>query len=291
MKTACPSPRCPATSAAWRRTGPARARDPTTASASGSWTKTVSWTSSSPRLSVCSGSPRDAFDSSPHAPLVRGRLAAAADDGRDEYERVQRMPLAVHRRDDGAPRVVGVGRRARRSDARQPELHAVRRVARHPSARRGRPRRRRDGHRRPNRRESPGAGAVRRGRSRRIAHAAGALGLRHPSRRARTIPQRPGADRLRCAHPRLRPHRRGRRPGAGGAERVQRRHLGALHRRDAVPRPGDATGRVAREARRGRPGGSRIDRGAGAVLREGPAGIRPGGVLRRTKSTGTGCPR
>ena len=44
----------------------------------------------------------DAFDASPHAPLVRGRLAAAADEGRDEYERVQRMPLAVHRRDDGA---------------------------------------------------------------------------------------------------------------------------------------------------------------------------------------------
>ena len=48
------------------------------------------------------GVTRDAFDSSPLAPLVRGRLAAAADDGRDEYERVQRMPLAVHRRDDGA---------------------------------------------------------------------------------------------------------------------------------------------------------------------------------------------
>ena len=43
----------------------------------------------------------DAFDSSPHAPLVRSRLAAAADGGRDEGERVQRMPLAVHRREDG----------------------------------------------------------------------------------------------------------------------------------------------------------------------------------------------
>ncbi|WP_251452546.1 GMC oxidoreductase [Microbacterium sp. Marseille-Q6648] len=43
----------------------------------------------------------DAFDSSPHAPLVRGRLASAVDDGREEHERVQRMPLAVHRRDDG----------------------------------------------------------------------------------------------------------------------------------------------------------------------------------------------
>ena len=43
----------------------------------------------------------DAFDTSPHAPLVRGRLAAVVDDGRDEHARVQRMPLAVHRRDDG----------------------------------------------------------------------------------------------------------------------------------------------------------------------------------------------
>lgn len=43
----------------------------------------------------------DAFDASPHAPLVRGRLAGAADEGRDAHARVQRMPLAVHRRDDG----------------------------------------------------------------------------------------------------------------------------------------------------------------------------------------------
>ncbi|SIT67334.1 pyranose oxidase [Microbacterium sp. RU33B] len=43
----------------------------------------------------------DAFDSSPYAPLIRERLAAAADAGRDPHERVQRMPLAVHRRDDG----------------------------------------------------------------------------------------------------------------------------------------------------------------------------------------------
>jgi choline dehydrogenase-like flavoprotein len=48
-------------------------------------------------LGVTSG----AFDASPHAPLVRERLAAAADEGRDAHARVQRMPLAVHRRDDG----------------------------------------------------------------------------------------------------------------------------------------------------------------------------------------------
>ncbi|GAA1981356.1 GMC oxidoreductase [Microbacterium pumilum] len=42
-----------------------------------------------------------AFDTSPHAALVRERLADAEDEGRDPHERVQRMPLAVHRRDDG----------------------------------------------------------------------------------------------------------------------------------------------------------------------------------------------
>ncbi|GAA1942875.1 GMC oxidoreductase [Microbacterium deminutum] len=43
----------------------------------------------------------DAFDGSPFGGLVRDRLSAAVDEGRDERLRVQRMPLAVHRRDDG----------------------------------------------------------------------------------------------------------------------------------------------------------------------------------------------
>jgi pyranose oxidase len=43
----------------------------------------------------------DAFDGAPFTALVRERLAAAVDDGRPEERRVQRMPLAVHRRDDG----------------------------------------------------------------------------------------------------------------------------------------------------------------------------------------------
>ena len=43
----------------------------------------------------------DAFDSSPYAGLVRDRLAAAEDAGRIATTRVQRMPLAVHRREDG----------------------------------------------------------------------------------------------------------------------------------------------------------------------------------------------
>ncbi|MGN7799608.1 GMC oxidoreductase [Leifsonia sp. 22587] len=43
----------------------------------------------------------DAFDGAPFTALVRERLAAAVDDGRPADRRVQRMPLAVHRRDDG----------------------------------------------------------------------------------------------------------------------------------------------------------------------------------------------
>ncbi|WP_173921634.1 GMC oxidoreductase [Agromyces sp. Marseille-P2726] len=43
----------------------------------------------------------DAFDGAPFTGLVRERLAAAVDDGREPAARVQRMPLAVHRRPDG----------------------------------------------------------------------------------------------------------------------------------------------------------------------------------------------
>ncbi|MFT4215160.1 MAG: GMC family oxidoreductase, partial [Microbacterium sp.] len=43
----------------------------------------------------------DAFDGAPFTALVRERLAAAVDGGREPAARVQRMPLAVHRRDDG----------------------------------------------------------------------------------------------------------------------------------------------------------------------------------------------
>lgn len=47
------------------------------------------------------GVTRDAFDSAPFGEIVRERLAAAVDEGRTEATKVQRMPLAVHRRDDG----------------------------------------------------------------------------------------------------------------------------------------------------------------------------------------------
>ncbi|WP_332759475.1 GMC family oxidoreductase [Pseudarthrobacter sp.] len=43
-----------------------------------------------------------AFDGAPFSDLVRERLAAVADNGRKPAYRVQSMPLAVHRRDDGA---------------------------------------------------------------------------------------------------------------------------------------------------------------------------------------------
>lgn len=43
----------------------------------------------------------DAFDGSPFATIVRERLSAAVDAERDHAHRAQRMPLAVHRRDDG----------------------------------------------------------------------------------------------------------------------------------------------------------------------------------------------
>ncbi|KQZ85826.1 choline dehydrogenase [Microbacterium sp. Root166] len=42
-----------------------------------------------------------AFDGSPFGDLVRERLAKAVDEGRVDETRVQRMPLAVHRREDG----------------------------------------------------------------------------------------------------------------------------------------------------------------------------------------------
>ncbi|MEV7636770.1 GMC oxidoreductase [Pseudarthrobacter enclensis] len=42
-----------------------------------------------------------AFDGAPFSDLVRDRLAAAVDEGRDPVFRVQPMPLAVHRREDG----------------------------------------------------------------------------------------------------------------------------------------------------------------------------------------------
>ncbi|WP_285136537.1 GMC oxidoreductase [Microbacterium sp. lyk4-40-TSB-66] len=43
----------------------------------------------------------DAFDAAPFGAIVRERLSAAVDEGRVEATRVQRMPLAAHRRDDG----------------------------------------------------------------------------------------------------------------------------------------------------------------------------------------------
>lgn len=43
----------------------------------------------------------DAFDAAPFGGIVRERLSSAVDEGRTAQTKVQRMPLAVHRRDDG----------------------------------------------------------------------------------------------------------------------------------------------------------------------------------------------
>lgn len=43
----------------------------------------------------------DAFEDAPFSQLIRDRLAPVVDEGRHEAARVQRMPLAVRRRDDG----------------------------------------------------------------------------------------------------------------------------------------------------------------------------------------------
>lgn len=43
----------------------------------------------------------DAFDAAPFGAIVRERLSAAVDAGRVDRTKVQRMPLAAHRRDDG----------------------------------------------------------------------------------------------------------------------------------------------------------------------------------------------
>lgn len=43
----------------------------------------------------------DAFDAAPFGAIVRERLAAVVDEGRPPAARVQRMPLAAHRREDG----------------------------------------------------------------------------------------------------------------------------------------------------------------------------------------------
>ncbi|ARJ04289.1 pyranose oxidase [Cnuibacter physcomitrellae] len=47
------------------------------------------------------GVTRDAFDGAPFGDLLRERLAAAVGEGRVAASKVQRMPLAVHRREDG----------------------------------------------------------------------------------------------------------------------------------------------------------------------------------------------
>ena len=131
--------------------------------------------------------------------------------------RVQRMPLAVHRRDDGrlvwsgSDVVLGDVRPAATRDFTLFDESLVTRVLVEDGRAAGVVvTDMRTGE------SSRGARAIRRRGGRRAAHPAAAVGLRHPSRRPRALPQRPGADRLRRAHPRLRARpttaRRRRRP-------------------------------------------------------------------------------
>lgn len=74
----------------------------------------------------------DAFDASPFGELVRHRLAKDIDPGRSAAERVQRMPLAVHRGDhgnlvwSGSDVVLGDKTRGNSNFTLYPESHVVR---------------------------------------------------------------------------------------------------------------------------------------------------------------------
>ena len=157
--------------------------------------------------------------------------------------RVQPMPLAVHRREDGG--LVWSGSDVVMGDVTRenPQFELLRRVAGDARARRGRPRCRHRSPGPPQRRNPPGARPLRRGGRGCPAHAAAAVGFRHPARRPGPLPQRPGAggvrERLRDRHGSAGPGSRQRR-----AQRAERRCLGALHGRGALPRPDHAAGRV-----------------------------------------------
>ena len=137
-------------------------------------------------------------------PLVRDRLAAAEDAGRIATTRVQRMPLAVHRREDGnlvwsgSDVVFGDVTRANPRFTLFDESLVTRVLVEDGRAAGVVVTDRRTGE------SSRGPRAIRRRGRGRPAHSAAAVGVRHPSRRPRALPERPGADRLRRAHPRSR---------------------------------------------------------------------------------------
>ena len=138
-----------------------------------------------------------AFDGAPFSDLVRERLAAAVDAGRDAAYRVQPMPLAVHRREDGG--LVWSGSDVVMGDVTrenpQFELYdesLVTRVLLEDGAAAGievQDRRSGETHQVRARYVVVACGCP--------AHAAAAVGFRHPARRPGPLPQRPGAGRVR----------------------------------------------------------------------------------------------
>ena len=122
---------------------------------------------------------------------------------------------------------------------------------------------------------------LRRRRRRRAAHPAAAVGFRHPPGGAGPLPQRPGADRLRRPAARRRAGvPTARRPRAATTAISEQSGVSWVPFTDdaPVPRPGDAAGCLARPAGGRRPFRARLDRRPGLVLRQGPAGDRPGRV-------------
>ena len=231
-----------------------------------------------------------AFDGAPFSDLVRGRLAAAADEGRDPAYRVQPMPLAVHRREDGG--LVWSGSDVVMGDVTRENPHfdlfdesLVTRVLVEDGRAAGvevQDRRTGESHQVARPLRGGGRGCP--------AHAAAAVGLRHPSRRPGPVPQRPGADGVRGAGSATVSAEHAPAAADGATQRVKRRDLGALHGRHALPRPGHAAGCVPCPAGRGRPHRPGIDRRAGPVLRQGPPAGRTGWSSTTAAATRTGCP-